>query len=171
MMLCGESDQMQMLFIERSKREGDPWSGHIAFPGGQEEKADRSLRDTAMRETREEIGVDLTSAEILGQLDDVTGTTLPVTVAGFVFNTPHPGELKLNHEVRDAFWIDLASLADPGRRRNYQFNTPGAARTVPAIDLLGPGRPLLWGITYRFVGQFLGLLGHEIPGAHTPPVA
>ena len=77
---------LRLLFIERSEREGDPWSGHIAFPGGRVETVDRGPRATAERETVEEIGLDLRPAEYLGRLDDITGATLPVLVSGFVYS-------------------------------------------------------------------------------------
>ena len=160
MVLCVESGEPRILFIERTKRVGDPWSGHLAFPGGQVEKQDQTLRDTAERETREEIDMDLSSAEYLGQLDDVTGATVPVVVSGFVYSADRPGELALNREVQDAFWIKLADLVDPERQKDHRFQSRGVERTTPAIDLLGPGRPLLWGLTYRFVTQFLTLLDY-----------
>ena len=52
--------QPEMLFILRASKDGDPWSGHMAFPGGHRESSDASLRATAERETWEEIGLDLT---------------------------------------------------------------------------------------------------------------
>jgi 8-oxo-dGTP pyrophosphatase MutT (NUDIX family) len=159
MVLCIESGALRILFIERTEREGDPWSGHLAFPGGQMEKHDQTLRDTAERETREEIGMDLSSAEYLGRLDDVTGASVPVVVSGFVYAAARRGELVLNEEVQDAFWIVLSDLLNPERHTGYRFQSRGAERTAPAIDLLGPGRPLLWGLTYRFVTQFLTLIG------------
>ena len=64
--------QLDLLFMERAKVEGDPWSGHIAFPGGHEEDQDDSSLHTAMRETHEELGLDLSGAEVLGSLDEVT---------------------------------------------------------------------------------------------------
>jgi len=152
-----------LLFIERSKREDDPWSGHLAFPGGQVEVGDLTLRDTAERETLEEIGLDVSAGEYLGRLDDITGSTVPVVVSGFVFIVNSPVRFTLNYEVQDAFWFALDDLADVKRHTRYRFPYEGSERTAPAIDLLGPGRPVLWGLTYRFVSQLLGLVGREIP--------
>jgi 8-oxo-dGTP pyrophosphatase MutT (NUDIX family) len=58
-----------ILFIKRAEKEGDPWSGHMAFPGGHLEEADADLRAASMRETMEEIGLDLGPAQYLGALD------------------------------------------------------------------------------------------------------
>src|SRR6185436_21144367 len=62
---------LELLLIQRSERAGDPWSGHMALPGGRRDARDIDLRATAMRETREEIGVELSTARLLGRLDDL----------------------------------------------------------------------------------------------------
>lgn len=154
---------LRLLFIERAERQGDPWSGHIAFPGGRVGPCDPSPRLCAERETHEEVGLRLRPDEYLGRLDDVTGATLPVLVSGFVYHIRHSGPLEPNHEVRDAFWVCLDSLVDTGRHVECAFRFRGRERLYPAIDLLGPGRPVLWGLTYRLVANFLHLLGHRIP--------
>ncbi|HEU4700285.1 MAG TPA: NUDIX domain-containing protein, partial [Gemmatimonadales bacterium] len=48
-----------MLLIRRAERAGDPWSGHMALPGGRHSRGDADLAATAMRETAEEVGVRL----------------------------------------------------------------------------------------------------------------
>ena len=155
--------ELQALFIERAERAGDPWSGHMAFPGGRVAARDQNFRLAAERETFEEIGLDLRSAEYLGRLDDLAGTTLPILVSGFVYRVEHPGHFELNCEVRDAFWIPLNDLTDSKRHVERRFQYRGEEHLLPAVDLLGPERPVLWGLTYRFVTQFLELLGHKIP--------
>ena len=152
-----DSGALRLLFIERAQRRGDPWSGHIAFPGGKVEQCDREPRSTAERETLEEIGLDLRSAEYLGRLDDLTGTTLPVLVSAFVYSVENPGYFELNDEVREAFWVPATDLADTQRYVQHKFRYHGAEHVYPAIDLLGAGRPVLWGLTYRFVVQLLQL--------------
>src|SRR6266568_8268212 len=82
------NDGIEALFIHRAVRAGDTWSGQIAFPGGRREPSDADLRATAIRETREEIGVDLSNDERLGVLDDLyprTPVLPPVVVRPFVF--------------------------------------------------------------------------------------
>ncbi|MCS5573716.1 MAG: CoA pyrophosphatase, partial [Pseudomonadales bacterium] len=70
---AASTDDPEIVFIERARVLGDPWSGHIAFPGGRWEPDDKLPLDTAVRETEEEIGVDLSAARLLGRLDDLTG--------------------------------------------------------------------------------------------------
>ena len=58
-------DSTEILFIKRAERDGDPWSGHMAFPGGHMEPDDSDLKESAIRETKEEIGLDLRDAQFL----------------------------------------------------------------------------------------------------------
>ncbi len=153
-------DDLYLLFIERAAHPTDPWSGHIAFPGGTAEPGDRDLRHTAERETREELGLDLRRAQVLGRLDDVTGATLPIQVSCFVYAIHQGVACARNAEVRDVFWTPFAHLADPARRQVLDLE---GWRDMPALDLLGPNRPVLWGLTYRMVAQLAGFAGIDLP--------
>lgn len=159
LILLPGKDGLEVLFIERAAHDGDPWSGDLGFPGGKVEEGDRAPRQTAMRESREEIGLDLGSARYLGRLSDVAGAHLPVQVACFVFGVSDPPPLVLNREIRDAFWVPLADLADPARHVTAPVRFGGETLKRPAIILPTPGKPVLWGLTYRLVMQFLELLG------------
>ncbi len=163
-MLLGASEAgVEMLFIKRAPRTGDPWSGDLAFPGGRIEAFDNGPRAAAERETREEIGLDLESARYLGRLDDIAGAHLPVVVSCFVYGLVPPFTLNLSDEVAQTFWTPLATLRDQRRHGPALVHFNGSALTRPAIDLLGPGHKVLWGITYRLVMAFLARLGGENP--------
>jgi 8-oxo-dGTP pyrophosphatase MutT (NUDIX family) len=153
---------LQLLFIERAQHPDDPWSGHIAFPGGRIETDDPSPRAAAERETLEEVGLDLSNAEYWGRVDDLTGHMLPVVVSGFVYCLKTPAALTLNHEIESAFWARADQLRDPGKRTQYRMQRRGEEQAFPALDLLGPNRPLLWGITFRIVRQLVAWM-------ETPP--
>jgi 8-oxo-dGTP pyrophosphatase MutT (NUDIX family) len=160
LVVCAAESGTEVLFIERSEHDQDPWSGHLGFPGGRVEPADPGPRDAAERETLEEIGLDLAVAEYLGRLDDLAGASLPVVVSCFVFALQHRPELTPNPtEVRQAFWFPLEALLDPRRSGEKTFLFRGEEWTCPAIQVLGDGRPWLWGITYRLICQFLEALG------------
>ncbi|MDW7645013.1 MAG: CoA pyrophosphatase [Desulfuromonadales bacterium] len=162
LILWQSREGLKILFIERARHERDPWSGNIAFPGGRLDPGDPDLRHAAERETREEIGLDLSEAEYLGRLDDVTGAVLPVQVACFVYHLPHAGPFTLNHEVREVFWFSVAELINPQRHLQTSIRWNERNRAVPSIDLLGEGRPVLWGLTFRMVKQLLKrLLDHH----------
>ena len=150
------SGDLELLLIERARIKGDPWSGHLGFPGGKVEEGDGDLRQTAERETREELGVDPATGDFLGRLDDLTGATLPVSVAGFAYEAQMDGELVLSKEVTEAFWVPARELGDRERHRRHHFTYRGGVHEHDVIDL-GGSRPLLWGLTYRFVAQLLGL--------------
>lgn len=158
------ADDLYILFIERAAHPRDPWSGHIAFPGGTIEPQDADLKATAQRETFEELEIDLNGAAYLGRLDDVTGATLPVSVAGFVYAVDESPHLCPNAEICDAFWTPFAHVIDPARRCTLSLTGWGALREAPAIDLLGLNRPKLWGLTYRLVAQLTCFVGHDLPG-------
>lgn len=164
--LATDGEGERLLVIERARREGDPWSGHLAFPGGRVDPEDPSREHAARREVLEEVGVDLErqDADYLGRLSDIGGAGRPVVVSAFVYRlpgavplTPEPGE------VADAFWVPVEHLIDPQRQTDYDFHWNGRTMKAPAIDLLGPGKPRLWGLTYRFTAHMLDLLGHTLP--------
>lgn len=158
LVLVEGADGLEALFIRRAEREGDPWSGQVAFPGGRSDPADRDLGATAIRETREETGVQLSGAERLGVLDDLyprTFTLPPVVVRPFVFTLPGRPALVASAEVERAFWLPLARLARPGVRRTLTLTVSGSVGTFPAYAVDGE---VIWGMTERILTPFLHLI-------------
>ncbi|KAL1916314.1 uncharacterized protein VTP21DRAFT_5931 [Calcarisporiella thermophila] len=113
----------QLLYIKRATRQGDRWSGHVAFPGGKQEEADNGDdRATAEREAREEVGLDLTGPEFLclGALDDreVSSTfakRLLMILSPFVYLQMSPITPQMTiqlREVASAHWIPLSIFYD-----------------------------------------------------------
>ena len=152
----------ELLFIERAARKGDPWSGQMAFPGGRVEPTDADLAATAERETFEEVGLNLSPAERLGQLHELDGRARRIIVSphGYWLEGPRP-ELSPNHEVANVFWVSLADLADPQRHIEYQY--PGlGVDAFPGI-LLGEGPQVIWGMTLRMLVDLFDRLGRPLP--------
>ena len=145
----------KVLFIHRVSHDGDPWSGHLAFPGGRIEPDDSSDRHAAERETFEEVGLDLSAADVVGRLDDIAGHTIPLRVSCHVYGIDALPELTPNEEVEDVFALPLSTLADGSRHLEAEFEIRGERRAYPAIETGVVGKPLLWGLTYRFVTQLL----------------
>jgi len=144
----------QILFIERATHPGDPWSGNIAFPGGKVEP-DEAPRQTAERETMEELAIDLSQARYLGRLSDFDGAHLPVLLSCFVYGVPHLLRFEANDEVKDAFWVPVVDLVDIERHGVHQFTFSGDRFESPCIHLPYPDKPVLWGLTYRLLMNFL----------------
>lgn len=150
---------LELLFIERASRDGDPWSGDLGFPGGKIDPADAGPREAAERETREELGLELSDGCYLGRLSDIAGAHLPIRVSCFVYGVHGNPPLSPGEEVRDAFWVPLRVVGDPGRQVTASVRFGDERLERPAIILPVAGKPVLWGITYRLVMQFLSLLG------------
>jgi 8-oxo-dGTP pyrophosphatase MutT (NUDIX family) len=149
---------LQALLIRRAVRAGDPWSGHVGLPGGRQARTDPDLAATAIRETLEELAVDLSSAECLGVLDDIrprTPVLPPVFVRPFVYALTAQPHLTLSAEVESAFWVPLADLGTAGVRRDVTIPLPGARRSFPAY-VLGPD--VIWGMTERILTGFLEII-------------
>jgi 8-oxo-dGTP pyrophosphatase MutT (NUDIX family) len=158
MILRQTREDMEVLFIERTSDERDPWSGNLAFPGGRVELGEEP-RQTAERETLEEIGLDLVTACYLGWLGNITGSRLPVQVSCFVYAID--GEettTVLNKEVYDLFWVGLDDLMAAERNIVSPVRFEDKELDVPAIRLPKPGKPVLWGLTYRLVMLFRELI-------------
>ena len=163
-LLRGAVGGTELLFLQRARREGDPWSGHIGFPGGKIDASDENPRHAAIRETREETAIDLRHADYLCRLDDQATHLSKVHVAGFVFYLANGSELTLNHEIRKAFWLPLSDLVDETRYVTATVAGEWGEREVSAINILDGEGPVLWGLTYRFTAQVLACAGHELPG-------
>ncbi len=150
---------LETLFIHRAVRAGDTWSGQIAFPGGRREPTDTDLLATAIRETMEEIGVDLSAAERLGVLDDLyprTPVLPPVVVRPFVFALTQRPTITLNPEVQDAFWVPFRAFQAPGVLGEITVDHPGIPRRVlPAYTI---GKRTIWGMSERILTPLISLV-------------
>ena len=160
---AASTDDPEIIFIERARVPNDPWSGHIAFPGGRREPGDQLSLDTAVRETEEEIGVDLSAGQLLGQLDDLTGRrSHHLVVSCFVFMMSSVGPFRQNHEVADVFTLSISRLLETKRQTEVQYEA-WQGQVFPAIRLSDHEEPIVWGLTYRFLENFFTLLGHQLP--------
>ena len=147
----------EVLLIRRAEHELDPWSGHMAFPGGRFDPEDVDLLTTALRETREELGLDLaTNASLLGPLERVPaiarGRRVGMTIAPFVFALDRSGPLSPNEEVVEAIWAPLEVLARGENATRVSFEFDGEKLTLPGWDVDGR---IVWGLTYRMLQSLL----------------
>ena len=162
MLLREGSQGPDVLFIRRAEHPSDPWSGHMAFPGGRQQSEDVSLLDTAVRETREEVGLDLSSeAEYIGQLDDLQaiarGKPQETVIRPFVFEVHRQSPIQADEkEVAEALWTPLLPLyrGEADTTRPYQWH--GTQIDFPAYDVDGR---VVWGLTYQMLRSFFRILG------------
>lgn len=152
-----ESSGLEALFIRRARVPGDPWSGHVALPGGRRDPDDADLEDTVRRETCEETSLALSPEHLLGRLSTVypASSRLPsVVITPFVARWEGDRLVRPNHEVDDWIWVPLAELRDPARRTYRVLDREGDRLEFPAIHYRGH---TIWGLTHRIVREFLDL--------------
>jgi 8-oxo-dGTP pyrophosphatase MutT (NUDIX family) len=152
----------ELLFIKRADAAGDPWSGHMAFPGGRHEAGDRSLLETAVRETWEETAIDITrTGQLLGRLDDLAPRSpmLPrIVIRPYVAVVAPDVQVVASHEVAAHFWVPLTALLDPALQAEHELLHEGARLRFPGYRV---GPHVAWGLTERIVRQLLGVLGER----------
>jgi 8-oxo-dGTP pyrophosphatase MutT (NUDIX family) len=146
-----------LLLIKRARSERDPWSGHMALPGGRRDPDDVSLLATAVRETLEETGLELSgTAAHLGELDEVgpASVRLPqLTIKPFVFGVPAESRASDGSpEVDSVYWVPLEELRAPATLSEVEIPLPGGTRSFPCYRVMGE---VVWGLTYRILSQFL----------------
>jgi 8-oxo-dGTP pyrophosphatase MutT (NUDIX family) len=140
-----------ILLIKRAERVGDPWSGQIAFPGGHKASSDRNFLETAIRETHEEVGIDLREHELLGQLPLVYARTRRVQVAPFVFQLKTGVCVRSNEEVVEKFWVPL-SILEVSEVNRTEVKLDKGKLNVDAYIYCGN---IVWGLTFRIINILL----------------
>ncbi|SUZ47777.1 uncharacterized protein METZ01_LOCUS631, partial [marine metagenome] len=154
----------EILFIERSAKKGDPWSGQMAFPGGRTSPTDADSVATAIRETKEELDIDLSGTQVLGRLSDLEGgprgsrQRLRVTPHLFWMSGRRP-TITLNHEVAAAIWVPVEQLVDKKRYVDYPY-PPLGSDLWPGIAV--EGERIIWGLTLRMLVDLFIRLGQPL---------
>ena len=144
--------ETEVLLIRRADRKGDPWSGQMAFPGGHQDPRDPDMLATAMRETLEEVGLDLGQHELIGALDEhaatYQGTFTGMVIAPFVFALKHDVELSPNHEVASVIWAPLGQMARGELDVQHELRRGNETMHFPGF---GIGPHVVWGLTHRMI--------------------
>ncbi len=161
MVLAGDESDLQICFIRRVERQGDPWSGHMAFPGGRASPTDPSAQAVAERETREEVGLILTESHRIGALSEIPirlgGVDTSMVLSPFVYHVgPEAPAFAPNEEVAEAYWAPLADLWEPK-------NATQLTRASIAYPAIRFQEHLIWGLTLRVLTLFSDLLGAPLP--------
>ncbi len=151
---------LEALMIKRADREGDPWSGHMAFPGGLSDHSDHNNLQTARRETLEEIGLDTNQyTQCMGRLSDVMVQRhrgkKPMIVTPYVFTIEDVPELTLNHEVADILWVPLGFFADHANRQTMQWKLKKINFTLPCYFYQ---QQRIWGLSLMMMDELIAAL-------------
>jgi 8-oxo-dGTP pyrophosphatase MutT (NUDIX family) len=149
-LLKAANQDFQVLFVKRSEKFGDPWSGQTAFPGGKRDPEDMNLKETVVRETLEETSVNLLEGcRFLGAMDAVRATQKPgMQVLPFVVLLEKQQAVKLNEELTDYFWVPLKELAK--QKGTVKFGV--GERPAYIMD-----NCVVWGLTYRILQNLISL--------------
>ena len=161
----GGPEGAEVLLIHRAENPEDPWSGHLAFPGGRVDPEDENPLAAAVRETIEEVGLDLSrSARLIGRFSDLTavarGRRLGLVIEPFVFELVEEAPFSLNHEVQEAFWLPLTHLVEPRNRSSLEYAFENGPVELPCYRWQDQ---VLWGLTLRMLDEVIELLTGKVP--------
>src|SRR6266700_3562760 len=147
---------LHTLLVQRSEREGDPWSGQIGLPGGRGIHNVESPRAALHREVEEEVGIKLEEVGIeLGKL--AVGHPMRRTgmrVQPWVYGLRIKPAVNIGPtEIADSFWVDLAEL--PSKKKMSDITIRNEPWRVEAFVVEGK---VVWGFTYRVLTELLPIL-------------
>ena len=160
MVLSVRDGELHILMIKRAEREGDPWSGHMAFPGGRVDPDDANAFAAALRETEEEVGLRLMpEQEYLGRLSDLSARprfrTLGMTVTPFVFRLHREVEFTPNYEVAEVVWVPMEFLLDGDNLKQMTWEYKNMKIPVPCYHY---NDYTIWGLSLMMLGELLELI-------------
>ncbi|WP_235898753.1 NUDIX hydrolase [Parahaliea maris] len=169
MILSVRKGELHILMIKRAEREGDPWSGHMAFPGGRMDPDDRHGYAVALRETEEEIGIHLAeSATCIGRLSEIRTRPrrglLSMFITPFVFRLEKEVHFRPNHEVAEVVWVPLEFLLDTDQRETMSWQRKRLRMTLPCYIYNGRR---IWGLSLMMLDELMDLVEGPNPQRRT----
>ena len=146
-------DDLHLVYIRRSDHV-DSHRGQVAFPGGRVDPTDETLLHTALREAREEVGIEPESVDLLGCFEGTVARTSEIHVTPFVGVIPAAHGLRADpKEVAAIFFVPMSALEDSSYRGTYRFRRDsGTVTEHPAIFY---NDQVIWGLTLRFTEELL----------------
>jgi 8-oxo-dGTP pyrophosphatase MutT (NUDIX family) len=152
--------ELHILMIKRAEREGDPWSGHMAFPGGRKDPVDANGFACALRETEEEIGLSLLPEDTcIGRLSEINAMSrvrgLGLAVTPFVFRLNRDVVFTPNYEVAEVVWVPLEFLLERSNREQMEWGFKGVNISLPCYYYEGRR---IWGLSLNMLDELLSLI-------------
>jgi 8-oxo-dGTP pyrophosphatase MutT (NUDIX family) len=143
---------LKILFVKRVENPKDPWSGHVALPGGRRNEEDRNLKETVVRETLEETSINLLDrSRFLGSMTPLRLKHRPMKILCFIVLLEHEPAIKLNEkELESSVWISLKELTQ------HKGTFKSVLGEFPAYIV---GDTVIWGLTYRILEKFIQIIG------------
>jgi 8-oxo-dGTP pyrophosphatase MutT (NUDIX family) len=168
MILTRRGGVLEVCFIRRAEREGDPWSGQVAFPGGRASRLDESPAHVAERETREEVGLDINEGERIGSLpqrvierNDLKNNLTLSPIVYYIESSKAEKAIPLQkEEVAHVFWVPLSHLFNEDFVTEIEYPMGGQLRNFPGIKHDGE---VIWGLTLRVLQSFSEAVGVSMP--------
>lgn len=160
-MFENEQQDTELLLMQRAQRQGDPWSGHISFPGGRMETQDAHPLATAKRELHEEMGIDISNAaDFVGRSSDVVtrqhAKTAPMIVSPYLFRCHQRPEINANHEAVHTFWMPLSYIANQDNRDSMTWQLGGKNFGVPLkMPCYFYQEKRVWGLTLLMLDELV----------------
>ena len=160
-----------LCLVRRAKWAADPWSGHIALPGGSR-TGNETPEETVRREVREEVGISIADTAELTALPQLrirlAGRERPLLLDSFVCHVAGPlPALRCSSEIDSAFWVPVTDLWNPANLGHLALGDQGDTLVYPAVRLR---QGTVFGITLRVLTLLSDRLGvplrylEEIPG-------
>ena len=167
LILVNHMDDLNICFIKRAKRDGDPWSGQVALPGGRATD-DEDAFTVAERETFEEVGLILSRTSCVGRLEPIDVSSnlnrqrLLLSPVLYLLEEDAIGQAKVASpsEVDSVFWVPMNHLFDPNSHTTIRYPNASKSAAYPGI---GFERYVIWGLTLRVLRNFAEVIGRNLP--------
>lgn len=164
MILSGEEKDLEVCFIRRAERVGDPWSGQVAFPGGKADSCDRDAHSVAERETHEEVGLKLSMSHRVGPLPTRQVATRNLVLSPFIYHIGTDEKATVfarePDEVAHVFWVPMRHLFKQSSATELEYPMAGSGMTYPGIRY---EEDVIWGLTLSVLESFAQIMQRQLP--------
>ena len=164
MILSGRERDLEVCFIRRAERVGDPWSGQVAFPGGKADSSDSDAHSVAERETHEEVGLKLTATHRVGPLPTRQVATRNLVLSPFIYHIDTNEKATVfarePDEVAHVFWVPMRHLFKQSSATELEYPIGGSEMTFPGIRY---EEDVIWGLTLNVLDSFAQIMQRELP--------